>query len=208
MPDAHPRPSLRERKKARTRQILEECAVRLFHERGFEATTVDDIAAAAEVSPRTFFRYFPTKEAALLGTGDDQVAAVLDIIRSRPLDEPLVASLRHVVLTQAGAWETERELMLDQTRLLLRTPALKARYLEMIDASAAAMADVLAERAGGGPDARLRSKVVAFALLGAANAVVEAWVEADGEEPLPALMVRALEALADGLGETGAGEPA
>jgi AcrR family transcriptional regulator len=71
--DEPPRPGLRERKKAKTRAAIQEQAMRLFRERGYEATTVEQIAEAAEVSPSTFFRYFPTKEAVVMYDVLDQI---------------------------------------------------------------------------------------------------------------------------------------
>ena len=75
-PAGEPRASLRERKKLATRRSLRRVAFDLVAERGFAHVTVEDIAEAADVSPRTFFNYFPSKEAALFGTDPDRVAAL------------------------------------------------------------------------------------------------------------------------------------
>src|ERR1035438_9725222 len=83
---------LRERKKARTRASLREHALRLFREQGYQATTVEQIAAAAEVSPSTFFRYFPTKEDVVLQ--DDLDVRMLEALERQPADLGPVAALR------------------------------------------------------------------------------------------------------------------
>src|SRR5579863_5498894 len=88
-------PWLRERKKAKTRSTIQEHSLRLFRERGYDETTVDDIAAAAEVSPSTFFRYFPTKEDVVLY--DDLDPILFDAYAAQPADLSAVAAMRSVM---------------------------------------------------------------------------------------------------------------
>ena len=91
-PDAISRPGLRERKKARTRAAIREHALRLFREQGYDETTVEQIAEAAEVSPSTFFRYFPTKEDVVLQ--DDMELLWMDVFLAQPADMGPIAALR------------------------------------------------------------------------------------------------------------------
>ena len=88
--------SLRERKKARTREALIAAAIDLFESRGYEGTTIDDIAAAADVSPRTFFRYFASKEE--VAVGDDFEPMLIEMIASRPAGESVIESARQVAV--------------------------------------------------------------------------------------------------------------
>src|ERR1700733_13760416 len=118
------------RKKERTRRQLAEAAGELFSERGYAATTIDDIAAAVDVSPRTFFRYFPTKEDLVVALGATSLDLFLDALRSRPLDESLqVAVAAAVEQSLAPGWE-ETERVRSFLTLLRETPALRARWLE------------------------------------------------------------------------------
>ncbi|SNQ51301.1 Transcriptional regulator [Frankia canadensis] len=93
---------LRERKKRRTRQAIVEVAHELFHEKGFEATTVEEIAAGAEVSERTLFRYFTSKESIAIAPLEEVGALTVAALRRRPADEPPLTALRNAAL---GAWE-------------------------------------------------------------------------------------------------------
>src|SRR3984957_14510442 len=104
--------SLRERKKARTRASLREHALRLFREQGYQATTVEQIAAAAEVSPSTFFRYFPTKEDVVLQ--DDMDLRLVESLARQPPDRSPIAAVRAALREAWGSftpaeWEEIRE---------------------------------------------------------------------------------------------------
>ena len=118
--------SLRQRKRARTRAALIAAALELFERQGYEATTIDEIAAAADVSPRTFFRYFATKEEVALG--DDLSPEILRLLVARPADEPMLESARHVVADSLVlVSEDDREALLARLRIVYRTPSLRAR---------------------------------------------------------------------------------
>jgi AcrR family transcriptional regulator len=102
-------PGRREENKQRTRSALEEAAARLFETQGFEATTVRDIAVAAGVGERTFFRYFPSKEDLVLQQARDLIPGLLRKVRERPTEEPLLTALREAMvdwLTETGSAPT------------------------------------------------------------------------------------------------------
>jgi AcrR family transcriptional regulator len=91
------RPGLRERKKLRTRQAIASAALRLFAERGYEETTIADIAAAADVAPRTFFGYFPSKEDVVFAEIDDRLAEVAERLRRTSGETPMETIRRSIV---------------------------------------------------------------------------------------------------------------
>src|SRR4030088_299673 len=97
---------LRERKKLRTRTALIDSAFALFQHKGFEATTIDEIADAVDVSPRTFFRYFTSKEEVALSLVDDQLAALLDRVARRPPTESDLDALANAGMEVLRAFET------------------------------------------------------------------------------------------------------
>jgi AcrR family transcriptional regulator len=149
-PSADPRPSLRERKKSRTRFAIQQEALRLFGEQGYGATTVEQIAEAAEVSPSTVFRYFPTKDALVLT--DDYDPVMVERFRAQP------AELRTIPAFRAAFRETFTDLPQDQVQaadernaLILSVPELRAAFAEFMVTSMRQMADLVAERAGRSP---------------------------------------------------------
>jgi AcrR family transcriptional regulator len=111
--------SLRERRAARTRDAIVVAALELFEERGFQGTTVDEIAARAEVAPRTFFRYFPTKEAVLFARAADDRAKIAAALGARPPSEHPFVSLMTVV----GTYTEETEQQENDIRLLQKLGA-------------------------------------------------------------------------------------
>src|ERR1041385_2445293 len=119
-----PRPGLRERRKQLTAAELEAAALRLFGERGFDAVTVDDIAAEADVSRRTFFRYFASKEDVLLADHFVQLARLREAMASRPAAEPIVTALRNALLSLTSDFEERRELVITRAKLMRDTPSL------------------------------------------------------------------------------------
>jgi AcrR family transcriptional regulator len=142
--------SLRERKKARTRASLREHALRLFREQGYQATTVEQIAAAAEVSPSTFFRYFPTKEDVVLQ--DDMDTRLFAAFVRQPPDLGPIAAIRaalHEVATSfsAAEWEQLREA----AELQMTVPELRARMLDDMNRMMHLMSEVMAKRTGRAP---------------------------------------------------------
>ncbi|MFC5745947.1 TetR family transcriptional regulator [Actinomadura rugatobispora] len=124
---------LRERKKRRTREALGSAALRLFAERGYEETTIADIAAAADVSPRTFFSYFPSKEDVVFAEVDDRLEEVADRLARRPLGEPPLEALRTAIVEVIEALVSGvGEYGPVQVRLALERPAVRARALQRL----------------------------------------------------------------------------
>jgi AcrR family transcriptional regulator len=141
---------LRERKKARTRASIREHALRLFSEQGYSATTIEQITTAAEVSPATFFRYFPTKEDVVLQ--DDFDIITLEEVRAQPPELNPIAAFR-------AAAAAVRNRMTDEdmaeftmtTRLTLMTPEVRARAIDELSRTTDVIAAAIADRLGRSP---------------------------------------------------------
>ena len=192
---------LRERHRRRTEARLEEAALELFAERGFDVVTVDDIAAGADVSRRTFFRYFASKEDALLSDHPRALAELRRALGGRPDDEPPLTALRHAFLSIAGSYEERRERLLHRARIMAETPSLQARSLAHQRLWEEAVADMLAERMGVDASVDLRPGVVAGSTIAALRVAVAAWLARDGEPHLPTLVAEALDLLDGGLAQ-------
>ncbi|MEU6067185.1 MULTISPECIES: acyl-CoA-like ligand-binding transcription factor [Streptomyces] len=190
-------PGLRERKKQKTRERIRREAYRLFAEHGYEATTVDQIADAAEVSPSTFFRYFPTKEDVVLQ--DEYDPALATALRARPADEPIVDAVLNSLKGPVGEMiERDRDDLLLRTRISFTDPAIRARNVAEQERSERAIAEIIAERSG--RDASdLEVKCAAAAIIAVFTTLVRHWVEGDGTEDLAALYERYLPLLSRGL---------
>ena len=165
---------LRERKKAKTRAAVQEHALRLFRGQGYAATTVEQIAAAAEISPSTFFRYFPTKEDVVMYDAFDPL--VIERFRAQPPElgpvEALRAAMRETVAglpAHAVAAQAERD------ELVTSVPELRARMMDELGRSVQLLAALVAERSGRAP-----GDLAAMALAGAVIGVAIATWFGDG----------------------------
>ncbi|GGW82010.1 TetR family transcriptional regulator [Streptomyces lomondensis] len=173
-----PRLGLRERKKRRTRDALLRAALELFATRGYEETTVDDIASAVDVSQRTFFRYFAGKEETAFFVPRLAEALVVDAVRARPPDEAPLEALRRAVLE---SWDTINEaveeivpieLHMRVYRVIESTPALLAAHLRRAAELEEQLAGIIAEREGLDVDADPRPRIL-VALFGGVIRVTE-----------------------------------
>jgi AcrR family transcriptional regulator len=160
---------LRERKKARTRASLREHAIRLFRERGYQATTVEQIAAAAEVSPSTFFRYFPTKEDVILQ--DDMDARMLEAYERQPPDLSPVAAFRMAIHEVLASYSDADIALINETSRLMHTvPELRSRALDEFARTIQVIADAVAKRVGRAED-DLAVRTMAGAVIGVVMSV-------------------------------------
>jgi AcrR family transcriptional regulator len=182
--------SLRQRKRARTRAALIAAALELFERQGYEATTIDEIAAVADVSPRTFFRYFATKEEVALG--DDLGNELIGLIAARPAEEPMLESVRRVISDGlALISEDDRAALLARLRIVYRTPSLRARRWEFQLEIGRISGALLAERRGLQPD-DLGSRVTAAAAFTAIEVAMDHWQQHGGREDLGAVLDAAI----------------
>ena len=195
---AAPVEGLRERHRKRTAADLEAAALDLFCLRGFDAVTIDDIAAAADVSRRTFFRYFGSKEDVILSDHPkrlDELQAALD---RRPADEPALTALRHAVMSLADTYEEQRDHMVRRFTLVSTTPALEARSLCLQRNWETAVTEMLAARMGVDPAKDLRPGVVA-ATMAAMRVATATWLAGGGRGDLPVTVAASLDLLDGGL---------
>ncbi|MCZ4605145.1 TetR family transcriptional regulator [Streptomyces sp. Lzd4kr] len=202
--------TLRERKKQRTRDSLLRTALELFTSQGYEHTTVDDIAAAVDVSQRTFFRYFAGKEEAALALQDMTVAHFLDAVRARPPHEPPMEALRQAVLE---GWDTLNdvieavapvELYLRMYQVVESTPVLLAAHLRRSVEIEEAIALILAEREGVDADTDPRPRLAVAVFGGVMRLTERQW--STGEDfsldAMRALTVSHLEQIGPALSES------
>ncbi|MFE5889059.1 TetR family transcriptional regulator [Streptomyces sp. NPDC056462] len=202
--------TLRERKKQRTREALLRTALELFTTQGYEHTTVDDIAAAVDVSQRTFFRYFAGKEEAALALQEMTVAHFLEAVRERPPHEAPMEALRQAVLE---GWDTLNEvieavvpveLYLRMYQVIESTPVLLAAHLRRSVEIEEAIARILAEREGVDLDTDPRPRLAVAVFGGVMRLTERQW--STGEDfsldAMRALTVSYLEQVGPALSES------
>jgi AcrR family transcriptional regulator len=164
---------LRERKKARTRASLREHALRLFREQGYQNTTVEQIAAAAEVSPSTFFRYFPTKEDLVLQ--DDMDTRMIEAFEHQPPGLGPIAAVRAASREMFASYSTaDMDFLRETTRLTMTVPEIRARAMDEFARTIEVVADAVAKRAGRSPD-DLAVRAVAGAIIGVIMSITMPW---------------------------------
>jgi AcrR family transcriptional regulator len=198
-----PKPTLRDRRKEETRRLLEEAARRLFAERGFRSTSIDEIATEAGVSRTTFFRYFPSKEAVVFAGQERGAEIFWKMLAERPPEENALRAFEEAVVSYAramGSDPVERQRALEVWALYAANPELRARLAENTQARAAHMATVLARRDGleePGP-VHVIASTIAVELMRQVN---EEWQRANGAVDADGLIrerFRILRELADG----------
>ena len=190
-----PRPGLRERKKAKTRAIIQEQALRLFREHGYDATTIESIAEAAEVSPSTFFRYFPTKEDVVLYDAIDPIA--IEAFRRQPPDmtpiQAFRAAMNEVVATLNAQQVAEQR---QRSSLIFSAPALRAAALDDALRTLEVFSEIVAERVGRSPDDLMVRSFVGAITGALLAALLPAFVE--GSPDFGAQMDQALDFVEEG----------
>jgi AcrR family transcriptional regulator len=184
-----PQPDWRQRKKTATRDRILASALRLFQEQGYDATTVEQIAAAAGVSHMTFFRYFPSKEdVAVSDSYDPLIVAVLE---QTPAEWPLIRRIRAALVDGLSqVYAAERGTILAQNKLIASTPQLRERLWSSQITTQELMLRAL------GADDSFQARVTVAACLAAASTAILTWVESDGAQELPDLMRQAFDTLA------------
>jgi AcrR family transcriptional regulator len=201
------RPGLRERKKARTRDAIIEAALDLFESQGFDATTVEDIAAAADVSPRTFFRYFETKLDVVMAhnvdEGEDLEPLVAALADAGPI-EAVHQVIRHKLVTKM---EQGDDSVLRELRVVMSEPTLRSICVERFHEHLDGFAAVFGERLGLG-EGSFSPYVMAGAVSATMMAIMDQWVAGGGQpDRLIPLLDEGFGLLAAGLDERPA-EPA
>lgn len=190
--------SLRERKKEGTRRALMHHALRLFARQGYERTTVEEIAAAANVSPRTFFRYYPRKADVLFGDFDERRAAIAGVLAGGS-GEPLLQRVRRVVLAAAGEFTSEPELFAGRARLLFSDEELHAEaYLRMTRIEPL-LREAVADELGADPELDVRPRLVAACVTAALRSTATTWAARGGEGDPRELVNQSFDVLESGI---------
>ncbi len=191
---------LRERKKAQTRRALTVAAIQLSIERGSpDRVTVEEISDAADVSPRTFFNYFSSKEDAILGVDPDRRAGLRAELELRPIDETPVDALRAALLATAEGIDENAELWAQRLQLVREHPSLSPGYVASFADFERGLVEAMAARLDLDPDTDLYPAIVVATALTVMRVTVKHWQANDGDTPLTELLDLAFDQLADGL---------
>ncbi|MFI2608297.1 TetR/AcrR family transcriptional regulator [Kitasatospora sp. NPDC018619] len=196
------RPGLRERKKRETRVALSQAAIRLCVLHGWDAVTVDRIAAEADVSVRTFRNYFGSKAEAIAASHLERMLRVGDELLARPDGEPLWDALLHAVLGQfalAGGSGPQGDRWREGVRLMLAEPALAGEIVKANAAAQQELARAVARRTGLDAERDVYPKLVAAVVAAGSAVAVEHSLRADASVPLGTVLAQVFEQLAAGL---------
>jgi AcrR family transcriptional regulator len=186
---------LRERKKQATRDALRLAALRLAVLRGWDQVRVEDIAAEAGVSTRTFNNYFASKEEAFLATAYERAARVEAALAARPADEPLWPALTAAIVDGFAMDDID----LRQARRIAPTSTLAGEQLKAYAVIERTLAQALARRIGGDAEHDIYPRLVAGAVMSATRVAFEHWLQTESEQALPAVLRDALQRVAAGL---------
>lgn len=165
----------RERKRRQTRERIEQAAMTLFLERGFEATTIEEITEAADVSKRSFFDYFPSKEEVVFAWQDSFADRLMAAIAARPADESAVKTVEEALMATVMASADERAMALGE--LIHCTPALKARDQLKYAKLEQKLTEALIARKDGAPEMQARMRMLSTIVIGALRVGGELWQE-------------------------------
>jgi AcrR family transcriptional regulator len=183
---------LRQRKRQQTRARLTRAAMTLFLERGFEATTIDDIAAAAEVSRRSFFHYFASKEDVVTAWQENAASALVDEVVARPADESMLTAAENAIAAVIKRLDPAEAAAM--SRLKRDNPALQVRDQLKYETIERALAEGLARRGRTKSD-RLNARLVAMIATGAMRVGGESWLGEGTREKPEAFVKRTFDAI-------------
>jgi AcrR family transcriptional regulator len=185
---------LRSRRRARNAIEAESTALRLFAEYGYSQVTIGDIAAAAGISSRTFYRYFPAKEDVVLAGIRDRLGRVTMALWQRPVDEPAVVALRSALAGVADAVSvTGDPVERDRAAVLGAEPAIARRGLDRLDEDNDRLIEVMAFRMQVDPRRDLRPGVIVAAMIGALRAGWHQALRSGRMDQVPPLTANALD---------------
>lgn len=176
--------SLRERKNRDNRAMVRRCAVALVARRGLGAVTVEDIAADANVSPRTFYNYFPSKEDAVSGWDPAIVADMVERLQARPADEAAPVALRAALLEVFCLFDDDHRDLLERLRVTRSDPHLFAHHVSRWAEAERQLVAVLAARRGRDPARDRYAALVVSTTLAAARVATMSWCDREGQVPL------------------------
>lgn len=192
--------SSREQKKAETRARILRCAHEMFRTRGFESTTLEDICSAVPCSKRTYFRYFPDKEALLVPNREKRLDRFVELLRAAPVAESPFAICRRVTDLFAAEYMENREQLLAQQSLLGSSATLIAREREIDRDWEAAIAKVFKARLPAGVESERVAEVAAGAMIGAVRATMRNWFRRGCVDDLATLGHETIDGLEFGFG--------
>ncbi|HSP27364.1 MAG TPA: TetR family transcriptional regulator [Ilumatobacteraceae bacterium] len=193
---------LRERKKRDRRQLIEDVAIDLFEQQGFDATTIEQIAATADIAPRTFFSYFDSKDDVVLADYADRLARIVDELDRRPPDEPIWTALRSSFATVASDYEAEADRLARRFAIMATTPSVHARSLQLQAGWELTLGSHIAARRSAATDDP-EPGLLAAAALAAMRASLQHWLTIDRTTLLPTLVQDAFDRLGAGLNAAG-----
>lgn len=193
---------LRERKKRERRRRIEDVAVDLFERHGFDATTIDAIAVAADIAPRTFFSYFATKEDVVLADYADRLDRILEELGARPAGEPPWPALRASFTAVALDYAAEADRLARRFAIMTASPSVYARSLQLQAGWERSLSELLAARLAA-PPGDPEPQLLAAAALAVMRSSLQHWLAGDRTTALPELVQHAFDRLGEGLDVAG-----